>query len=77
MFSLEQWQGDSVETESTATPTWFLTTELPYADMAPDNPYWLPLLFGRKYFVGDIWYSPSGEIEKELVRELSTPPVLA
>ncbi len=77
MFTLEQWQGDPVETESTTTPTWFPTTGLPYADMAPDNPHWLPLLLERKYFVGDIWYSTSGGIDKVLVRELSTPPVLA
>lgn len=42
------WEGEPQESEEMA-PKWFKTTELPFTDMWPDDPYWLPqVLAGKK-----------------------------
>ena len=47
-FTCQEWEGDPTESEEMA-PQWFKKTELPFDDMWPDDPYWLPeVLAGKK-----------------------------
>lgn len=64
MYTASQWTGEPQETESTARPTWFAKTAMPYVDMAPDNPHWLPLLLDGKQFRGDVYYNPEGSVDR-------------
>ncbi|MBP9686926.1 MAG: 8-oxo-dGTP diphosphatase [Candidatus Doudnabacteria bacterium] len=62
MYTVMKWTGEPRETESTATPTWFAKSAMLFADMAPDNPHWLPLLLEGKRFRGDVYYNPDGSV---------------
>lgn len=43
-----EWKGEPAESEEMA-PKWFKKNELPFDDMWPDDPYWLPdVLAGKK-----------------------------
>ncbi len=53
IFTATSWQGDPVETEE-MRPQWFNVNDIPYADMWPDDEYWLPLLLQGKLFEGSI-----------------------
>ena len=47
-FIATGWQGDPAESNE-MKPQWFTEDELPFADMWPDDPYWLPqVLAGKK-----------------------------
>lgn len=48
VFTCDKWDGEPVETEEMA-PQWFAIDKIPYDDMWPDDPYWLPqVLAGEK-----------------------------
>lgn len=48
VYTAHEWSGEPVETEE-MRPEWFKLNEVPYADMWPDDEYWLPLvLSGQK-----------------------------
>jgi hypothetical protein len=48
VFVAERWQGEAKESEE-MRPYWFAISEIPYAEMWPDDSLWLPeLLAGRE-----------------------------
>lgn len=48
VFITRSWQGEPTETEEMA-PQWFPITDIPYTEMWPDDPFWLPqVLAGKK-----------------------------
>lgn len=48
VFTSESWKGEPKETEE-MSPRWFAKNKIPYAEMWPDDPYWLPqILDGKK-----------------------------
>lgn len=48
VFTTHSWDGEPSESEEMA-PKWFRTQEIPYAEMWPDDQYWLPqVLDGKK-----------------------------
>ncbi len=48
VFTCSKWSGEPEETEEMA-PKWFDIDKIPYDDMWPDDPYWLPqVLEGSK-----------------------------
>jgi mutator protein MutT len=47
VFLCQDWQGEPVETEEMA-PRWFKISDLPLAQMWPDDEYWLPLVLEGK-----------------------------
>lgn len=47
VFVSAAWDGKPNETEEMA-PKWFLTSGLPFKDMWPDDPYWLPQVLAGK-----------------------------
>jgi len=48
IYLLEEWLREPQETEE-MRPMWFHKTQIPYAKMWPDDPYWLPHILGGKY----------------------------
>lgn len=47
-FMATGWEGEPTESEEMA-PKWFPVTKIPYKDMWPDDPFWLPhVLWGEK-----------------------------
>jgi 8-oxo-dGTP diphosphatase len=51
VFSASDCFGTLIETDE-ATPIWTDILAIPYHDMWQDDPYWLPLVLGRKRFRG-------------------------
>ena len=52
VFTATEWVGEPTETEEMA-PKWFSTTEIPYDDMWPDDPFWLPEIIDGKKISAD------------------------
>lgn len=55
IFAVTEFQGQPVETEE-MQPKWFLPDEIPFSDMWPDDPYWLPLFLADKKFKGEFTF---------------------
>jgi mutator protein MutT len=53
VYSCDTWEGEPVETEE-MRPQWFDIGDIPYAEMWPDDEFWLPLLLSGKLFQGTI-----------------------
>lgn len=53
VFTADAWEGEPIETEE-MRPEWFKVTELPFDDMWPDDPLWMPHLLESKLFSGTI-----------------------
>jgi ADP-ribose pyrophosphatase YjhB (NUDIX family) len=49
VFTATEWQGEPTETEE-MRPQWFATSKIPYDEMWPDDPLWLPVLLDGKLF---------------------------
>lgn len=48
VFTAHEWEGEPAASEE-MDPRWFAIDEVPYDDMWPDDPYWLPdVLSGKK-----------------------------
>ena len=61
VFTCDQWQGEPTESEEMA-PRWFDERDIPYENMWPDDPHWLPELLDGNQFVGDFYFDESYEI---------------
>lgn len=48
VYLAHAWEGQPQETEE-MTPHWFHKTSIPYEQMWPDDPYWLPQILQGKY----------------------------
>ncbi|MDP1884374.1 MAG: 8-oxo-dGTP diphosphatase [Candidatus Moranbacteria bacterium] len=63
LFLCEDFAGEPMETEE-MEPRWFPIAELPYADMWPDDKFWMPLLIEGKKFQGRFIFAENGKIKK-------------
>lgn len=59
-FSASEFTGEPKETEE-MRPQWFLTGEIPYDKMWPDDRYWLPLLLAGKNFRGEFYFKSADD----------------
>ena len=59
IFSIDIFTGEPIETEE-MHPCWFAFDEIPYADMWPDDPFWIPLLLSGKNFEGYFLFDEGG-----------------
>lgn len=73
LFHVKKYKGEPTETEE-MLPRWFHVDELPFAEMWPDDRYWIPLFLAGKKFKGRFLFDkPSGDgyqakiLEKELI----------
>ncbi len=47
VYLCEQWTGEATESEE-MKPRWFKVDEIPFKDMWPDDPFWLPQVIDGK-----------------------------
>jgi 8-oxo-dGTP diphosphatase len=71
LFRVERWQGVPT-TSDEMEPIWFPVSELPYAAMWQDAPYWLPALLRRQPVVATIHFAA----DLETVAQVVTAPVV-
>lgn len=52
VFTSDKWSGEPTESEEMA-PKWFLKNDIPYSEMWPDDPYWLPQILNSKKLIAN------------------------
>lgn len=70
VFTSDIWQGEPAETEEMA-PKWFDLNSIPYDDMWPDDPYWLPLILAGQKIRAEFELDANDQIAKKSVQEVS------
>lgn len=68
LFRVTGYRGEPRESEE-MLPRWFATDALPFGEMWPDDPYWMPLLLSRKRFEGRFLFGADGAIVSHDLRE--------
>ena len=63
IFYCQKFTGTPQETEE-MRPQWFSVDAIPYADMWPDDRYWLPQLLAGKYVTGSFLFGEQDTILK-------------
>lgn len=69
VFIASEWTGEPAESEEMA-PKWFKTDKVPYDDMWPDDPYWLPQVLQGKKISADLKLDESDAIVSHTVEEV-------
>lgn len=69
IFLITKYAGEPVETEE-MKPEWFEVDKLPYPNMWPDDPLWMPLFLSEKNFKGKFLFEGYNKILKHELREL-------
>lgn len=64
VFRADRWSGDVVESEE-MRPQWFAIDEIPYAEMWPDDKFWLPAFLEGKTCNGTFHFAQDGSIAKQ------------
>jgi ADP-ribose pyrophosphatase len=68
VFQATEWTGEPQESEEMA-PKWFAEDAIPYEDMWPDDPYWLPSVLEGKKISADFKLDESDAIVSHSVME--------
>lgn len=63
------WQGEPIETEEMA-PRWFAKNELPFSQMWPDDPLWLPRVLNGEKLEAEFLFGTNDEVFDYLVKEI-------
>lgn len=61
IFNVLSYGGTIIETEEMC-PKWFNLDEIPFADMWPDDTYWMPLFLKGKKFKGEFVFENNDKI---------------
>jgi 8-oxo-dGTP diphosphatase/2-hydroxy-dATP diphosphatase len=71
IFSASEIVGSPAETEE-MKPQWFDADKIPYAEMWPDDPYWMPFLLSGRKFSGRFKFGEKGgnTIEEKEIHEV-------
>lgn len=69
VFSARDFKGELVESNE-MKPKWFKFDQIPFNEMWPDDPYWLPLLLAGKNFTGTFLFKDQKEIINHEVKEI-------
>lgn len=69
VFSAADFKGDYQETRE-MRPEWFLHQDIPYANMWPDDKFWLPLLLEGKNFEGVFYLANKDSISSYELKEV-------
>jgi len=67
LFSAGKYTGEPNETEE-MKPQWFKHDQIPFTDMWPDDPYWLPLVLRGKKVEGKFLFKDKNTILKHEVK---------
>ena len=66
-----EWEGEPAETEEMA-PKWFKQDELPFNDMWPDDPYWLPQILAGKKLKATFELDDKDQIISHTIEEITS-----
>lgn len=61
IFKIERWQGEPSESDE-MRPQWFSFSEIPYAQMWPDDIHWFPKFLAGEKIAGDCYFDETGKI---------------
>ena len=75
IFRAVDFIGEPTESEE-MLPKWFNRDEIPYSEMWPDDPHWIPLFFEGKRFKGKILFGEGDSILEIEINELSKEGIL-
>lgn len=68
VFIVEHWSGEPRATEEMIDPTWFPFNQLPFSEMMPADPIWIPFVLSGKKIRGEAHYGPfQGKLLKPVV----------
>lgn len=70
VYTATEWAGEPVESEEMA-PQWFKLDNIPYDEMWPDDPYWLPQVLAGKRLVAEFNLDENDTITGYDIRELA------
>ncbi|MFA6588042.1 MAG: 8-oxo-dGTP diphosphatase [Patescibacteria group bacterium] len=70
LFSSDKYLGEPKETEE-MKPQWFKHNQIPFTDMWPDDPYWLPLVLEGKNVEGKFLFKDKDTILKHEIKSQS------
>lgn len=70
IFRAHEHVGEPTESEE-MLPKWFHHNEIPFAEMWPDDPHWMPLFFAGKKFRGKILFGEWDSILEMSIDEVS------
>ncbi len=68
-FKATQFTGEPQEGEE-MKPQWYSVTEIPFDEMWPDDPYWIPLFLANKKFTGHFLFGEGDTILKQELHEV-------
>jgi 8-oxo-dGTP pyrophosphatase MutT (NUDIX family) len=61
VYLLRRFKGEARAKDGMKNATWRLTSRLPFEQLAPGDPFWLPKIFGGKKIIAEIWHGPKQE----------------
>lgn len=73
IFTINDFTQDPIESEEMEKGVWFDFDGIPYKDMLPDAPHWLPFVLKGTYFKANFYYD-NNEITKIDIQILDSPP---
>ncbi len=69
IFKASKFKGEPTETEE-MSPKWFYVDEIPFADMWPDDIYWMPLFLKNKKFKGKFTFGENDSVLESNLEEV-------
>ncbi len=69
IFRAREYVGEPTESEE-MEPRWFLRGEIPFAEMWPDDPHWMPYFFAGRKFRGKILFGEGDSILEMNIEEI-------
>lgn len=70
IFRAREHIGEPKESEE-MLPKWYHQDEIPFSEMWPDDPYWMPLFFAGKKFQGKLLFGEGDSILEMNITEVS------
>lgn len=70
IFFATEWEGEPTESEE-MKPQWYRVDALPFKDMWPDDPYWLPLVLEGKKIKASFVMDVNDVITNHIIEEVT------
>ena len=70
VYLADAWEGEPAESEE-MKPQWFKMSELPFSQMWPDDPYWLPKVLNGEKIKANFQFANKTTINKYIVNTAS------
>jgi 8-oxo-dGTP pyrophosphatase MutT (NUDIX family) len=69
VYLTKEWEGEPIETEE-MNPQWFDIDKLPFENMWPDDPFWLPLILSGKKLQAEFTFDQNSQILNQKINEI-------